>query len=82
MNRVKVFARLQTSADHNSFVDGLLCEDLAFLFLLLLSNHMADEIALRRKIAELQEYRRAGLPQLSEVEKYERDKGARVSFWL
>lgn len=36
------------------------------------------EFSLRKRIAELQEYRTAGLTSFSEVEKYERDKGIYV----
>lgn len=38
-----------------------------------------DEVQLRKRIAELQEYRKAGLTSFSEIEKYEKDKVTHVS---
>lgn len=62
LNRLKVFSRLQTAADHEEFSNGLLYEQM-----------------LRKQINDLQEYRQAGLTTFAEVEKYEKDKAARVA---
>lgn len=40
---------------------------------------LTDEVSLRKRIQELQEYRRMGITTLAEAEKYEKDKVARVS---
>lgn len=38
-----------------------------------------DEQALRKHISDLQEYRQAGLTTFADVDKYEKEKGQRVS---
>lgn len=55
---------------------------LTILFDLLESEltRSTDEIALRRRITELQEYRKMGLTTAAEAERYERDKSQRVCF--
>lgn len=78
MNRTKVFARIQTAQDHEVFVDGLLRELVAVDFLQSILTLCADEIALRRRITELQEYRKMGLTTAVEAERYERDRSQRV----
>lgn len=85
VNRTKVFARIQTAQDHESFVDGLLCKSpftcSVAKFLSADSDiplYSSDEAALRKRIADLQEYRRVGITTLAESEKYERDKAQRV----
>lgn len=40
------------------------------------------EVALRRRIGELQEYRKMGVTTHAESERYERDKNARVGLFL
>ncbi|KAG8900245.1 Transcriptional adapter ada2 [Tulasnella sp. 403] len=60
IHKHKPFARLQTAADYEVFIDGLLYE-----------------VALRKRIQELQEYRRMGITTFAEADKYEKDKIAR-----
>ncbi|GAA6012842.1 hypothetical protein JCM11491_006196 [Sporobolomyces phaffii] len=62
ITRSKVFARIQTSRDHEEFVDGLLYE-----------------ITLRKRIAELQEYRRNGITTLAQASQYDHAKSTRQS---
>lgn len=62
LNRLKVFSRLQTAADHEEFANGLLYEQM-----------------LRKQIHDLQEYRQAGITTFAEVDRYEKDKAARVA---
>jgi len=62
INRSKVFSRIQTSRDHEEFVDGLLYE-----------------ITLKKRIAELQEYRRNGITTLSSASQYDHLKSSRQS---
>lgn len=63
LQKCKVFARLQSGADFNVFVEGLL-----------------KELLLRKRIKELQEWRKNGLTGFSQGAKYERDKAQRLSF--
>ncbi|GJJ06634.1 hypothetical protein Clacol_000828 [Clathrus columnatus] len=56
VHKFRPFAKLQTSDDYEEFVNGMLC---------------TLEAALRRRIQELQHYRRLGITTSSEVDKYE-----------
>ncbi|KAG0147877.1 hypothetical protein CROQUDRAFT_42225 [Cronartium quercuum f. sp. fusiforme G11] len=66
--RIKPFARLQTALDHEKFQEGLISYDVVL-----------DEMTLRKRIAELQEYRRMGITTLAEAERYEKEKQARIA---
>jgi transcriptional adapter 2-alpha len=77
VNKIKVFARLQTREQHEAFIDGLLCASFSVSHVFELTMSL-DEMALRKRISELQEYRKAGLTSISEVDRYERDKNAKV----
>ncbi|KAJ3161878.1 Transcriptional adapter ada2 [Geranomyces variabilis] len=55
--KLRVFAKMQTGADFEEFMEGLLAE-----------------AKIREEIARLQEYRRMGLRNRSEIDVYERDK--------
>lgn len=86
--RAKVFSRIQTGEDHEIFVDGLLCK-FCFLpfsrFQTWQANNLSsisDEMALRKRISELQEYRRNGVTSIAEGERYDHAKTQRVSTFL
>jgi transcriptional adapter 2-alpha len=79
LHRLRPFARLQTAEDYEAFATDILCtftkEFFTFsCFLILLS----DEALLRKRIQELQTYRRLGLSTSSDIEKYEADHAKRV----
>jgi transcriptional adapter 2-alpha len=70
---------LLTAEDYETFVEGILCALLAEPSAWSsLTFKTSDETALRKKIAELQEYRMMGITTLVQAEKYEKDKHARV----
>ncbi|TFK19314.1 SWIRM-domain-containing protein [Coprinopsis marcescibilis] len=56
INRLRPFARLQTSSDYEAFTTDMLYETI-----------------LRKRIQELQQYRRLGLCSAADIEKYDRD---------
>jgi hypothetical protein len=80
--RVRVFGNVQTALDQEAFTDGLVCSYPPFaldpLRRSLNPNTTLDERVLRRRIAELQDYKRAGITTFAEADKYERDKAARA----
>ena len=78
VQRFKVFAKLQTAQDYETLVEGLLCE-LHFIPKCLAFAELLDEHNLRKRITELQEYRRMGITTAQEAEVYETAKAARVS---
>lgn len=89
--RTKVFSRIQTAQDHEDFVEGLLCASLASSVSTAPTRTRTgsdppppacartDEITLRKRIAELQEYRRNGVTTLTEADRYESAKTQRAS---
>lgn len=78
INRVKPFARIQTSADYEEFLDGLMCACSPSASLLTGADDRTDELMLRKRINELQEYRKVGLTTLADADRYEKEKVARV----
>lgn len=77
VQRFKVFAKLQTAQDYEVLIEGLLCKsnDISIS----LSTDRKDEQNLRKRITELQDYRRMGVTTAQEAEAYETAKAARVS---
>ncbi|KAI5119808.1 hypothetical protein M0805_006941 [Coniferiporia weirii] len=59
--RLKPLAKLQTSEDYDSFVDGIIWESI-----------------LRKRIQELQHYRRMGLRTAVDIDRYEQDVAKRA----
>ncbi|KAJ1889869.1 Transcriptional adapter ada2 [Kickxella alabastrina] len=62
LNKIKVFARMQTKEDFEAFSEGLL-----------------NELALRHRISQLQEWRRNGITTLDDGAQYEAEKSQRLS---
>jgi hypothetical protein len=77
VQRFKVFAKLQTAQDYEVLIEGLLCK--SCVDVPLLSSDRIDEQNLRKRITELQEYRRMGVTTAQEADAYETAKAARVS---
>lgn len=85
INRYKVFAKMQTAEDFEVLVDGLICK-------FVVSNEVpeitvpradyervcADEQTLRKKIAELQDYRRNGITSIADASRFDRLRNERV----
>jgi transcriptional adapter 2-alpha len=78
VQRFKVFAKLQTAQDYEVLIEGLLCRS-STIFLEPFADAI-DEQNLRKRITELQDYRRMGVTTAQEAEAYETAKAARVSF--
>ena len=77
VHKFRPYAKLQTAEDYEGFVDGMLRTVSAHLLSTSLMG-FADESVLRRRIQELQHYRRLGLTSSADVEKYESDLFHRV----
>ena len=77
VHKFRPYAKLQTAEDYEEFVNGMLRTSFARLLCILLTGP-ADESMLRRRIQELQHYRRLGLTSSADVEKYESDLYHRV----
>ena len=81
MHRFRPFARLQSAEDYEAFTTDMLCK---------LTSHTQpgvshrwsllyiDEALLRKRIQELQQYRRLGLSTPADIEKYDLDVAKRV----
>ena len=80
--RLKPLAKLQTAEDYDQFVDGILCQFPYTLSgtLRLICGDFAGESILRKRIQELQFYRRMGLRTITDIERYEMDVQKRVRF--
>ncbi|KAH8088374.1 hypothetical protein HD553DRAFT_268927, partial [Filobasidium floriforme] len=66
INRYKVFAKMQTAEDFEVLVDGLICK-------------LTDEQTLRKKIAEIQDYRRNGITTVADAQRFDRLRNERAS---
>ena len=77
VQRFKVFAKLQTAQDYEVLIEGLLCT--SHVDAPLIWSDSIDEQNLRKRITELQEYRRMGVTTAQEADAYETAKAARVS---
>jgi transcriptional adapter 2-alpha len=82
LHRLRPFARLQTADDYDAFTTDMLCKWTA-IPLLALSHQWSsvlslDEALLRKRIQELQQYRRFGLSTSADIEKYDLDLAKRV----
>lgn len=78
LHRLRPFARLQTAEDYEAFATDMLCmclRCLSFPFI----DSSTDEALLRKRIQELQQYRRLGLSTPADIEKHETDVAKRVS---
>lgn len=79
VHRLRPFARLQTAEDYEVFSADMLCmsiNDTYSSFRSLIFD--IDESMLRKKIQELQHYRRMGLTTAADIDKYENDIVRRV----
>jgi transcriptional adapter 2-alpha len=78
LHRLRPFARLQTAEDYEAFATDMLCA-LSFAGCDVASNQRSlDEAILRKRIQELQHYRRLGLCTAADIDKYEHDLSKRV----
>lgn len=77
IQRLRPFARLQTAEDFEVFATDMLCM-LPYLMELVCTDNIPDEANLRKRIQELQTYRRLGLTTAADIEKYEVDLAKRV----
>lgn len=80
VHRLRPFARLQTAEDYEAFAADMLC---MLIFILPHQSHHSfmyntDESLLRKRIQELQHYRRMGLTTAADIDKYETDVVKRV----
>ncbi|KAJ9125622.1 hypothetical protein QFC22_000584 [Naganishia vaughanmartiniae] len=83
IQRYKVFAKAQTAEDYEILLNGLHCKHTHQYQMeqnLTTQIHDADEQMLRKRIAELQDYRRLGILSASDASRYEKMKVERVSF--
>jgi transcriptional adapter 2-alpha len=82
MHRLRPFARLQTAEDYEAFTTDMLCKWTAISYLHTISSMVGvlslDEAILRKRIQELQQYRRLGLSTSADIEKYDLDLAKRV----
>ena len=82
LHRLRPFARLQTAEDYEAFTTDMLCKWIASPYLHTISPVVAvlslDEAILRKRIQELQQYRRLGLSTSADIEKYDLDLAKRV----
>lgn len=81
LHRLRPFARLQTAEDFEAFQADILCKCQTILQCLwndAYSSLAADEHYLRKRISELQHYRRMGLRTAADIERYEADLVKRV----
>ena len=77
--RLRPFAKLQTADDFEHFVIDILCMFLVFPIIgLHLTVSPTDEQILRKRIQELQHYRRMGLTSAADIDKFEVDVAKRV----
>ena len=77
IHRLRPFARLQTAEDYEVFCTDILCKSQATL-LNPISDPPLDEAMLRKRIAELQGYRKVGLTTAADIKKWEEDFIKRV----
>lgn len=80
LHRLRPFARLQTAEDYEAFATDMLCTlNIAAISARKWLNILAsDEAILRKRIQELQHYRRLGLCTAADIDKYEHDLAKRV----
>lgn len=82
LHRLRPFARLQTAEDYEAFTTDMLCKWTAIPYLHYLIDgccaFFLDEALLRKRIQELQQYRRLGLSTSADIEKYDLDLAKRV----
>ena len=83
LHRLRPFARLQTAEDFEHFQADILCTSNAHDPIPHMTHYPhVDEHMLRKRIQELQHYRRMGLRTPADIEKYEADLVKRVSYSL
>jgi transcriptional adapter 2-alpha len=82
LHRLRPFARLQTSEEYEAFTADMLCKLLIKINKNVSHFTRADETLLRKRIQELQHYRRLGLQTAADIEKYDQDVIRRVSCHL
>lgn len=77
--RLRPLAKLQTAEDYEEFVEGIICTCIWTVGHQLFSlSFPTVESVLRKRITELQHYRRMGVTTPAEVDKYESDVMKRV----
>ena len=78
LHRLRPFARLQTAEDYEAFSTDMLCKLIPSQLSCLLFIMESDEATLRKRIQELQQYRRLGLSTAADIDRYEIDLAKRV----
>ena len=82
LHRLRPFARLQTAEDYEAFTTDMLCKWTCSTLTCTISSMVGvlslDEALLRKRIQELQQYRRLGLSTSADIEKYDLDLAKRV----
>lgn len=78
LHRLRPFARLQTAEDYEVFSTDMLCMSIDILTRFATDLFQLDESILRKKIQDLQHYRRMGLTTAADIDKYENDVVKRV----
>ena len=80
VQRLKPLAKLQTADDYDNFVDGILCKSFntGLHFVELMQHAISGEAILRKRIQELQHYRKMGLRTVADIERYDADVARRV----
>jgi hypothetical protein len=84
IHRLRPFSRLQTADDFESFSTDILCKMMMIVhYGICFANYARiDEAMLRKRIQELQHYRRMGLSTVADINKYEADLTKRVRYHL
>lgn len=82
IQRLKPLAKLQTGQDFEDFVEGIICKHLLFHPSFSCLRYFQGESTLRKRIQELQHYRRMGLTSMHDIERYESDLLKRVDIML
>lgn len=82
LHRLRPFARLQTAEDYEAFAADMLCTLISSQKYPSMGQNLmfvsADEAILRKRIQELQHYRRLGLSTAADIDRYEHDLAKRV----
>ena len=80
VHRLRPFAKLQSAADYEVFCADIVCKSYVISSRSAGSSQFKpqDEAMLRKRIQELQTYRRLGLRSAGDIEKYDADLAKRV----
>jgi transcriptional adapter 2-alpha len=80
VHRLRPFAKLQSAADYEVFCADIVCKLYVIIsrIVTLTQFKLQDEAMLRKRIQELQTYRKLGLRSAGDIEKYDADLAKRV----